>query len=241
MTADGRNGTPGGHRPPLQKNSFQFAGRRASIAKMKQLLLGLVCAGLATTAFAQKVSVKKGNIQFTDKAGKTIALTSGGKDGEPHLSPDGKLVAFTRKSDKKVATGAVDDSTSEIWIVGTDGNNLRRIVEPRAGDKVEYALALMTRPQFSSDGKKLFFETSAWTTSDAIHVIDLETMQEQFVCDGNALEVIRDGEYKDHLLVQKHKYFIGGGSYDWIWLVGPDGKEVGPVGEDAKTFSATYR
>jgi hypothetical protein len=98
----------------------------------------------------------------------------------------------------------------------------------------------MSSPQFSSDGRKLFFETSAWATSDAIHMVDLETRKEQFVTDGNALQVVPSGEYKDHLLVTKHKYFIGGGSYDWVWLVTPDGKEVGPVGENAKNFKETY-
>jgi dipeptidyl aminopeptidase/acylaminoacyl peptidase len=206
---------------------------------MKRLLLTLFCVAFAATAFGQKVSVKKGNIQFTDKAGKTIALTSGGRDADPHLSPDGKLVAFVRKIDRKVSTGSGDDA-AEIWIVGTDGTNPQKIVEPKSGDKTEEILALMSAPQFSSDGKKIFFETSAWTTSDAVHVIDLETKQEQFLCDGNALEVIRSGEYKDHLLVGKHKYYVGGGAYDWIWLVTPDGKEVGPVGENAKNFKDLY-
>jgi hypothetical protein len=88
---------------------------------MKAISLALLCLIPAVSAFGQKVFVKKGNIQFTDKAGKTIALTPGGKDGDPHLSADGKLVAFVRKSDEKVPTGAGDENTSEIWIVGTDG------------------------------------------------------------------------------------------------------------------------
>ncbi|HKP93939.1 MAG TPA: amine dehydrogenase large subunit [Chthoniobacterales bacterium] len=207
---------------------------------MKTLSLIAVSLAIASTAVAQKVSVKKGNILFTDKAGKTIALTSGGKDGDPHLSPDGKLVAFTRKSEAKVATGSVEEATTELWIVSTDGSSARKILEPTASDKMEDTLAYMSAPQFSSDGKKLYFETSAWTTSDAVHVVDLETKQQQFLCDGNALQVVTTGEYKDHLLVSKHKYFVGGGSYDWVWLVAPDGKEVGPVGENTKNFKELY-
>ena len=37
-----------------------------------------------------------------------------------------------------------------------------------------------------------------------------------------------------------HRYFIGAGSYDWFWLVRPDGKEIGPVGEDVENFKANY-
>src|SRR2546423_2497536 len=173
---------------------------------MSRLVLLAICLSVSVSAFAQTVSVKDGNVQFTDKSGKTTALTSGGRDSAPCLSPNGKLVAFARAIDRKVPTGAGEDATSEIWIVGTDGNNARKIVEPKAAEKTENILAQLTAPQFSSDGRELFFETTAWATSDAIHVVDLTTKKEHFICDGSALEVIRDGEYKDHFLVTKHKY-----------------------------------
>ena len=57
---------------------------------------------------------------------------------------------------------------------------------------------------------------------------------------GLDLEVVGAGEYRDCLLVRQHRYFIGGGSYDWFWLLRPDGKEVGPVGGDTENFKATY-
>ena len=28
-------------------------------------------------------------------------------------------------------------------------------------------------------------------------------------------------------------YFIGGGSYDWYWLLTPEGKEIGPLGDES--------
>lgn len=43
------------------------------------------------------------------------------------------------------------------------------------------------------------------------------------------------------LVVQKHKYFFGGGSYDWYWLVGPDGENPKPLGEDARNFNAAFQ
>ena len=60
------------------------------------------------------------------------------------------------------------------------------------------------------------------------------------VCPAAEFEVVSSGHYRDDLLVQQHRYFIGGGSYDWYWLLKPDGKEIGPVGEDTENFKTTY-
>jgi hypothetical protein len=52
--------------------------------------------------------------------------------------------------------------------------------------------------------------------------------------------VLHSGKYRDHLLVSQHRYFLGGGSYDWFWLFDSRGKEVGPVGEDTENFKSLY-
>jgi hypothetical protein len=54
----------------------------------------------------------------------------------------------------------------------------------------------------------------------------------RFIQPANELEVITSGEYQGYLALQQHRYFIGGGSYDWYWLFTPDGKEIGPLGEE---------
>jgi hypothetical protein len=54
-----------------------------------------------------------------------------------------------------------------------------------------------------------------------VHILDLATKKERFFTDGSGLE-------------------IGGGAYDWFWLVKPDGKEVGPVGETTDNFHSTF-
>jgi hypothetical protein len=82
--------------------------------------------------------------------------------------------------------------------------------------------------------------TPAWATSGAVHVVDTTNRKERYLFPGSDLKAVTSGEYKDCLLVQQHKYFVGGGSYDWFWLLRPDGKEVGPVGEDTSSFEATY-
>jgi hypothetical protein len=208
---------------------------------MKRLFLLISLAALAVPALAQTVSVKDGNIQFTDKAGKTTALTSSGKDSRPLLAPDGKWVAFVRKVDgKKIATGSEELEPTELWQVRTDGKEASLLVKCRASEKPESVIAGFENLQFSTNGKLLYFVTSAWATSGAVHVVDTTNRKERYLFPGNDLKIVTSGEYKDCFLVQQHKYFVGGGSYDWFWLLRPDGKEIGPVGEDTSSFEATY-
>ena len=207
---------------------------------MKRLFLVTLWLGVSS-AFAQTVSVKDGNIQFTDKSGKTTALTSSGRDSTPVLAPDGKWVAFVRKVDgKKIATGSDEVEPTELWQVRVDGKEPSLLVKCRESEKVESIVAAFDNLQFSTNGKLLYFVTPAWATSAAVHVVDTTNRKERYCFPGGDLKVVPKGEYKDCLIVQQHRYFIGGGSYDWYWLLKPDGKEVGPLGEDTSNFEATY-
>jgi WD40-like Beta Propeller Repeat len=206
---------------------------------MMRLLL-VLCFSAVTSALAQSVSIKDGNIQFTDKAGQTTVLTSSGRDSGPVLAPDGKWVAFVRKVDgKKIATGSDEVDPTELWQVRADGKEASLLVKCRTTEKPESLIAEFENLQFSTNGKLLYFVTSAWATSGAVHVVDTTNRKERYLFPGNNLKVVTSGEHKDCLLVQQHKYFVGGGSYDWFWLLRPDGKEVGPVGEDTENFEST--
>jgi hypothetical protein len=208
---------------------------------MKRLFLLISFAALAVPVAAQTVSVKDGNIQFTDKAGKTTALTSSGKDSGPILAPDGKWVAFVRKADgKKIATGSEEMEPTELRQVRVDGKEPSLLLRCRESQKPESLIAAFETLQFSTNGKLLYFVTPAWATSGAVHVVDTTNRKERYLFAGNNLKVVAAGEYKDCLLVQQHRYLVGGGSYDWFWLLRPDGKEVGPVGEDTENFETTY-
>jgi hypothetical protein len=198
-------------------------------------------AALAVPAVAQTVSVKDGNIQFTDKAGHTTAITSSGRDSGPVLAPDGNWVAFVRRVDgKEIATGSDEVAPTELWQVRIDGKEATLLVKCNASEKPEAVIAAFDNLQFSTNGKLLYFVTPAWATSGAVHVVDTTNLKERYLFAGNELKVVPTGEYKDCLLVQQHRYFVGGGSYDWFWLLRPDGKEVGPVGDDTSNFDTTY-
>ena len=106
---------------------------------------------------------------------------------------------------------------------------------------MELVLAGFHDFQFSTDGRYVFFLSDAWATSKALFTSSIRpTAKSIFVCPATDFEVVASGEYRDFLLVGMHRYFIGAGSYDWFWLVRPDGKEIGPVGEDVENFKANY-
>lgn len=86
-----------------------------------------------------------------------------------------------------------------------------------------------SKPILSNDNRTLYYERAQWATSYGVYKLDLNTFQDKFITDGNNFQVIKDGEYKNYLVVDKHKYFIDAGSYDQDVLVSPDGKEISAV------------
>lgn len=195
---------------------------------------------LAAQATAQKVSIQNGNVCIVT-GGETKKVTNSGQDSEPVLAPDSKWIVFIRTiPGRQISTGSGDAKETQLWQIRADGKEPACLVRSKASAKMETVLAGFSKPQFSSNGKLVYFLSEAWTTSGALHVVDTTNSKEHFVCPAAEFEVVRSGEYRDHLLVQQHRYFIGGGSYDWYWLLKPDGTEVGPVGEDTGNFKTTY-
>jgi hypothetical protein len=190
-------------------------------------------AGAPIVASAQTLYVEGGNVFFkADSSKSAFQLTTSGKDEQAALSPDGQMVAFVRRTPgKTVETGLGPAEATELWSIRVNGTEAKRIVIGRSAAKMDSVLAGFRDPQFSGDGKRVYFLSTAWATSGAVHVADVKTGAEHFVCPGNSLEVLRQGHYAGHLLITQHRYFLAGGSFDWIWLFTPDGREVGPVAD----------
>lgn len=196
------------------------------------LILARVAAGETT------VTARDGNI-FISADGVEKQLTSTGRDSNPVLDPQRKWLVFTRSIDgKPIQTGNDPDGypPAELWQIRVDGKEPLMLLRTRNSEKMESVIAGFENVQFSSDGRLVYFVTPAWATSGAVHVVDTTNRKERFVVAGNDLEVVHSGEYRDHLLVRQHRYFMGGGSYDWFYLFTPQGKEVGVVGEDTANF-----
>lgn len=198
---------------------------------------GLLC----TIASAQSVSVDDGNVFISTADGSPRQLTSSGHDRDPVLSPDHRWIVFVRSAaGNKILTSGAEGVPAELWQIRIDGKNLTLLARTRAGEDMKQVIADFENLQFSPDGTLLYFMTPAWATSAALHVVDTRTAKEHFVCASNAFEILQNGKYGGHLLVSQHRYFLGGGSYDWFWLFTPDAKKLGPVGEETDNFKSLW-
>ena len=181
----------------------------------------VVLAAFAVGSAHAEVSVQDGNILCDGKA-----ITSGGSDEQPALSPDGHTVAFIRNL--QVDSG--DDGpmdTASLWIGDCTTGSVRQLLAPKPdNDTAERNLRQVYNPVFSLDGSHVYIMATAWVTSDALHAVDVTTGAETYLIDGNTDSVIRTGPYSGDLLVQRHRYYRGGGSYNPTYVITPAGKTV---------------
>jgi hypothetical protein len=181
---------------------------------------------------AHTLTTKKGNVIFDDRR-----ITSGGRDSDPVLSPDGHVIVFLRANHappKDCAADGSDGKAIELWRMNRDGSSARRLLATHGGPNPAAVICDFANPQFNSTGALLYFETPAWATSSAIHVLDMATGKERLFVPGNGATVLatcNDKRFRDDVIVSQHRYFVFSGSYDWSFLFTPEGKEVGPLGD----------
>jgi WD40-like Beta Propeller Repeat len=186
-----------------------------------------------------KAFIRSGNVYFTQDNDQTIQLTSSGQAHSPVLSPDKKSIAFisvgTEMIPELCRNFADTHSTygNQIWIIDIEHKKERLLVKNNFACNKPMEMIIAPRHlTFSPDSKTLYFLTRAWTTSSALHVVNISDTKEHYLLPANSLAVVKYGEYKGDLILNQHRYFIGGGSYDWYWLFTPEGKEIGPLGEE---------
>jgi hypothetical protein len=207
---------------------------------MKESLALLILLTGTTAAHGQAVRVYSdaGNIVI-ERGGKTTKLTGSEMDFNPVLSPGGAFIVYTRQGRGRNLgrepdqVCPIEPRPDELRRIDIDGSDDRPMLKGRGGDP-ERQLCGFKNKQFSSDGRRLYFLTPGWATSDALHVYDMRGGEEHFLLPANDFLLLNfcRSKYKDYLVVLSHRYFLFGGSYDWYWLFDPAGKkEVGPLGQ----------
>jgi len=207
---------------------------------MRALVFSAFLLTAAATA-AHAATADHGNIVVNGKA-----VTHSGQDSDPVASPDGKRIAFIRNTGKQLncqANGAESDNV-ELWTVNADGTGARKLLSVKSDNDMKKTVCGFQSMQFSSTGGLLYFETPAWATSGAVHVYDFGAGKEHFVVDGDDVQVLAkcaEPDFRDKLIVTQHKYFVFGGSYDWPWLISPQGKTLGLIGGDDVDLNAVVK
>jgi Tol biopolymer transport system component len=187
-------------------------------------------------AVPQSVSAVDGDIIFADQNRASRRITATHLDSDPSLSFDGSQVVFVRRTpNRTIDTGLGDVDENELWIARVD-----RIEQPRrvlAGHPGDFApgpnivLAGFATPQFSPDGRRIYFKATTWATAGAIHMLDVTTGKTRFLFPGLRVEVIRAGKYRGFLIGTKDPITEDRGRIVVYWLLDPDGKEVRRLGE----------
>ena len=185
---------------------------------MKNVLVGLILSGLMCApilAYAQNNNKSTVVEEVTAPGGKTLyyILALPGKD-------------------------SMDNPNMEIGISLDQNKTFNVLLSSHPSDDPENNLTGFKKLTLSPDSKTLYFQADAWAVSDAVHALNLTTKKVSYVTDGEIACVILGGEYQGHLVVEQHRYFVQGGSYDNLWLYDPKGKEIGLVSENTDASQA---
>jgi hypothetical protein len=196
------------------------------------LLVSLVA---VQNVVAQEVQERGGNIYFRDSSGTEKALTSTRHDFSPSLSPDGSEVVFRREL--RPATSN-DVGMYELWIIQIASKEALRLL---SGTQMGHELApfgasSFSTPQFSPDGKFVYFLNPEAQTSDRVIRLNRQTRDIDVLIPG-AIEfrVVPRGLYEGCIVVRLRKSaFVGEGLIPvyWYYLLGSDGREIGFLGKE---------
>jgi len=144
-----------------------------------------------------RIFVEQGNIYYILGDNKKNQVTNIGKDHSPRLSPDKKIIAFIRTTNisiPKTCAYFVDtgsDYTKQIWTYDIATKKERLLVKNNfLCDEPKKMIVDPNDLQFSPDGKTLYFFTSAWTTSGALHAINIDGAKLRYVTPALSYEVI---------------------------------------------------
>ncbi|OGT36627.1 MAG: hypothetical protein A3F12_00905 [Gammaproteobacteria bacterium RIFCSPHIGHO2_12_FULL_38_14] len=186
----------------------------------------------ALLSFAFMIGYANSSQNEIKKNKKIDQLTRGAKLTDLIESPDNQWIAFVKTSKKIIPSSCAFSLTTtnyadEIWMINVNTMQKKLLVAGNPDcDNPEKTIIDPNDLQFSPDSKTLYFATSAWATSGAIHAIDSDGKNLRFITAGNEYHVVTHGKYRGDLIVNQHRYHDQGGSYDWDWLFTPQGKQI---------------
>jgi hypothetical protein len=217
------------------------------VANCKPLLLLTLLVLSGALLQAQRAEVHGGNVYYTDAQGRKKQVTRSGVDHDAALSPDGKAIVFVRDTIEpaRFEEPANDHPTQrQIWRASTEGAGGATLVFSQPvilKDWSEYVS--FSAPRLSLDNRSVYFLIPQYVTEGGLIRLDLKTKQTLLLTSALTFWVAGPGSFEGDLVVQKRKP-LDGGFTRYYWLVTPDGRELGLVGEserDVREFLASPR
>jgi hypothetical protein len=143
-------------------------------------------------------------------------------------SPDGKWIVFVKPvTGDPVGTGADDYQPSELWQVDSNGRHPTLLVRCHGSfdGEMSSVVAQFNELRFSPDGRLVYFETPAWATSGALHMVDTTTCREHFICAGGM-----EG-FRGNNLVTVESVYNDNGHQNQRFLRSPEGRMLATLSE----------
>jgi dipeptidyl aminopeptidase/acylaminoacyl peptidase len=143
-------------------------------------------------------------------------------------SPDGKWIVYVKPvSGDSIGTGADDYQPSELWQVDSNGRHPTLLVRCHGSfdGEMSTVVAQFNELRFSPDGRLVYFETPAWATSVALHVVDTTNGREHFICAGGI------DSFRGNNLVTEESVYKGHGHQIQKFLRSPEGQMLGIVSQ----------
>jgi hypothetical protein len=143
-------------------------------------------------------------------------------------SPDGKWIVFVKPvTGESIGTGADDFQPSELWQVDSNGRHPTLLVRCHGSfdGEMSTVVAQFNELRFSPDGRLVYFETPAWATSGALHVVDTTTCRENFICAGGM-----EG-FRGNNLVTVESVYNDNGHQNQRFLRSPEGRMLATLSE----------
>jgi Tol biopolymer transport system component len=136
------------------------------------------------------------------------------QNGHEIIFDDGNITDISYSKDRRFAVFVKSDEKQQI-IRQCDNlsqkcKNIYRLAhKDDAYDHLE-------TPIFSLTGKDIFFVRGGSTAGSYwVYKQGLDRKKPQRLTAGMNIKIVHSGKYKGYLVVQKHKYFLSGGSYDF--------------------------
>lgn len=182
------------------------------------------------------VTVESGSIFLSTPDRGKIQVTKSGLDYDPVISKDATTVYFCRKP----ASG--DTGKSELWRARRTNTGIQEQLLLASWLKTDRGiLGGCRQPKLSADNNTVYYLLDFSATSGMIARYNPLNGEEAALTQAISFYVVEGGQYKGHLVAMLRKSTITRLWY-WYWLLTPDGKEVGPIGDedDLKYFQTDF-